>query len=474
MSENIEKVNTENTKSEPENNTSDNTDIKNEMNTEEGEYRLTKEEIPDNSFEDNTEETHEEVRFANPAVEPNPETNTVENSAEDKSFNEFHKENTKKTRNRALASAGLALLVFCSATTGGFLGLKIAANQQTIKNMEQYKISTVELSNDGVDGLNNVSGIVSEVMPSIVSITSISEVNRIFGPNVETYETPSSGSGVIYSKTDSDLFIITNYHVIEGASSVSIGWFDGTTSKAEVYGYSENDDLALIKVSLQDIPDVTASNLKIAVFGDSDSLEVGEGTIAIGNALGYGSTVTDGIISALNREITYEDGHSMYMIQTNAAINPGNSGGALLNSKGEIIGINSAKLADTSVEGMGYAIPSNTVCEVAKSILEGTIDENSDDTITLGISGYDVTDSMARIYNMPTGVCVQEVEPGTPADEAKLMAGDIITGVNDLRVTSMTQLKSILEGLKTGDSITIKVQRQVDGAYTEQTLTVNF
>lgn len=463
--------NTDNTETELSPDTKEQDSLQEKQEEGDNEYRLKKEEIPEDEFiEKQPNDANEEVRFSTP--EENNESHEI--LTEDKSFNEFHKENTRKTRNKTLASIGLALLVFCSAATGGFLGLKIAVNQQTTKNMEQYKISTVELSNKEVEGLNDVSGIVSEVMPSIVSITSISEIEYGFGWNTETYESPSSGSGVIYSKTDSDLFIITNYHVIEDASSVSVGWFDGTTSKAEVYGYSENDDLALVKVSLKDIPDVTASNLKIAVFGDSDKLQVGEGTIAIGNALGYGSTVTDGIISALNREVTYEDGHSMYMIQTNAAINPGNSGGALLNSKGEIIGINSAKLSDTSVEGMGYAIPSNTVCDIAKSILEGTLTENTNEPITLGISGYDVTESMARIYNMPMGVCIQEVEPGTPADNAKLMAGDIITGVNDLRITSMTQLKSILEGLESGDTITVKVQRQVDGAYSEQTLTVNF
>ncbi len=411
----------------------------------------------------------DEEETLNDAVKKN--VNETENTQEDTSSDV----NSNNTLNKKYTWSiiGLAAVMIGASLGGGFLGLKLAMKYQVTKNLEQYKVSVVDTFSNKVDDLTDVSNIVEEVMPSIVSITSMTQMQHGFGWNIETYETPSSGSGVIYSKSDSDLFIVTNYHVIANSSSLSVGWFDGTTSKAEIVGYSEANDLALVKVHLSDITEKTVSNLKIAVFGDSDKCKVGEGTIAIGNAMGYGQTVTEGIVSALNRELKFEDGRSMYMLQTSAAINPGNSGGALLNAKGEIIGINSAKLADATIEGMGYAIPSNIVNKVINNILEGKPIEETG-PVTLGIKGYDVNDSMVNIYKMPKGVCIQEVMPKSPAEAAKLMPGDIITGINDIPVTSIVQLKSMLEGIEKGSSVKLTIQRQENDAYAEQTITISF
>lgn len=440
-----------------------------ENNKENGELNTTNPEMDHIELDEENLAPCDEQEVFDDTVE---NTNETENMQEDKSSDE-NSENNKSKKKYTWAVVGLAAVMFGASLGGGFLGLKLAMKYQTVKNLEQYKVSIVDTLNNKVNDLTDVSDIVEEVMPSIVSITSMTQMQHGFGWNLETYETPSSGSGVIYSKSDGDLFIVTNYHVIANSSSLSVGWFDGTTSKAEIVGYSEVNDLALVKVHLSDITEKTVSNLKIAVFGDSDKCKVGEGTIAIGNAMGYGQTVTEGIVSALNRELKFEDGRSMYMLQTSAAINPGNSGGALLNARGEIIGINSAKLADATIEGMGYAIPSNTVNQVVNNILEGKPIEETG-PVTLGIKGYDVNDSMANIYKMPKGVCIQEITPETPAEKAKLMPGDIITGINDIPVTSIVQLKSMLEGIERGSSINLKIQRQENDSYTEKIVTIKF
>ncbi len=311
-------------------------------------------------------------------------------------------------------------------------------------------------------------------MPSIVSITATTYESYDFGVSKQTIETPSSASGVIYAQAENELFIITNHHVIEGAENLTVSWFDGTTSPAEVVGSSKTNEIALLKVNMKDMEPITKENIKIAVIGDSEKCIVGEGTIAIGNALGYGQTVTDGIISALNRDVYFSDGTILNMIQTSAAINPGNSGGALLNAKGELIGINSAKYADTNVEGIGYAIPINKVTEVISNILEGNPEETTEKGVKLGIIGYDITEQMSEIYKMPIGVCIQSLEENSVASKFKLKSGDIITKVNKIPISSMTQLKSILESLQKGDTLELTIQRQVEESFDEVIINVTF
>ena len=343
-----------------------------------------------------------------------------------------------------------------------------------LTTMKNYEIKSTTVSEKNVSNLNNVSDIVSNSMPSIVSITATTYESYDFGVSKQTIETPSSASGVIYAQAENELFIITNHHVIEGAENLTVSWFDGTTSPAEVVGSSKTNEIALLKVNMKDMEPITKENIKIAVIGDSEKCIVGEGTIAIGNALGYGQTVTDGIISALNRDVYFSDGTILNMIQTSAAINPGNSGGALLNAKGELIGINSAKYADTNVEGIGYAIPINKVTEVISNILEGNPEETTEKGVKLGIIGYDITEQMSEIYKMPIGVCIQSLEENSVASKFKLKSGDIITKVNKIPISSMTQLKSILESLQKGDTLELTIQRQVEESFDEVIINVTF
>lgn len=368
---------------------------------------------------------------------------------------------------------GISALAACCGLFGGVFATKIYEKSPVYTQpMINYAISPTTISGTNVKTLNDVSEIVADTMPSIVSIVSMKEYEYGYGPN-ETFTSPASGSGVIYSETDSDLFIVTNYHVVQDTSGLTIGWFDGTTSEGVVQGYSAQDDLALVKVSKDEIPESTIKNLKIAVLGNSDECEVGQGTIAIGNALGYGQTVTDGIVSALNREVFFDDGSSMFMMQTSAAINPGNSGGALLNARGELIGINAAKYTDTTVEGIGYAIPVNHVVSTVEDIVSGKIEtEEKQPSVQLGIKGYDVTSQMSELYDMPAGICIQSVIPDSPAEAAGLTPGDIITKINNIPLQSIQQLKSILQGLSSGDEIEISIKRPDGEDYIELSLDV--
>lgn len=377
-----------------------------------------------------------------------------------------------KKENKIVPIIGISALALCFGLIGGMIGFNMSSGKLT--SMKSYKIEAVTTSDKNITTLNNVSDIVNNTMPSIVSITATSYESYDFGFSKQTIETPSSASGVIYAQADNELFIITNYHVIDGAESLSVSWFDGTTSKAEVVGSSISNEVALLKVNMNDIEPITKENIKIAVIGNSDKCTVGEGTIAIGNALGYGQTVTDGIISALNRDVYFSDGKTLNMMQTSAAINPGNSGGALLNAKGELIGINSAKYADTTVEGIGYAIPINKVIEVISNILEGKPEESTENGVKLGIVGYDITSQMSEIYNIPVGVCIQSVEDKSIASKFKLEPGDIITKVNKIPINSISQLKSMLEGLQKEDTIELTIQRPTDETYNEITIDVTF
>lgn len=292
-----------------------------------------------------------------------------------------------------------------------------------------------------------------KVSPSIVYIESTVVSKDYFN---RLFETTGSGSGIIYKKTDNKYYITTNNHVIEGANKITITFEGGQIVEAKLVGGDEQNDLAVLEVNISDLSDETKNNISVAEFGDSDKLEVGEPAIAIGNPLGaeFENSVTEGIISALNRQVPAYD-ENLKVIQTDAAINPGNSGGALLNSKGQVIGINSVKISVTGVEGMGFAIPSNT----AIPIFEDLIVNGSVQKAQLGIMGKDVTQDIGNIYTLPIGVYVAEVVEGGPAQKAGIVATDIITDFNDEKIFSMKQLSELIKKSKVGDSVTIRLVR---------------
>ena len=295
-------------------------------------------------------------------------------------------------------------------------------------------------------------------MPSIVSITnmSIEEVQNFFG-GVQEQQSESAGSGIIIGQNDSELLIVTNNHVVEGNDTLTVTFIDEESVEANVKGTDANKDLAVVAVKLDDIPDSTMDKIAVATMGDSTEIQVGEPAIAIGNALGYGQSVTTGIISATERTM---DGYDGTLLQTDAAINPGNSGGALLNANGEVIGINTAKVAADSVEGMGYAIPISDASETITSLMnqETKTRVSEDEQGYIGIrSEADVTSDLAEMYNMPTGVYVSEVIDGGAAQKAGIERGSIITAINGTSVNGMTALQEQLQYYRAGETVTLTV-----------------
>ena len=343
-------------------------------------------------------------------------------------------------------------------------------------------------------GSLDVSEIVSEALPSIVSITtkSVQEVQNYFGmygmygyaPQQQEQEVEGSGSGIIVGKNDDELLIATNYHVVEGADTLSVAFTDGNAVEASVKGFDEERDLAVVSVSLDDVEDDTMDAISIANIGSSDDLKVGEQVVAIGNALGYGQSVTTGIVSAKNRRMdsdnnTVTDGSDdssdgVNLIQTDAAINPGNSGGALLNMEGEVVGINSAKLASTEVEGMGYAIAISDVTDILQNLMNETSRDKLDDSEhgVLGIKGSSVSSEAVQMYGIPAGVFVKEVTEGGAADKAGLKANSVITEFNGKTVSSINQLIEYLSYYEPDEEVELTVQIPHGTSYKEETVKV--
>ena len=330
---------------------------------------------------------------------------------------------------------------------------------------------------------SNVADVAEDVMPSIVSITnkSVQEVQDWFSRQTYQMESESAGSGIIIGENDTELLICTNNHVVEDSDTLTVTFIDDESYEAQVKGTDKENDLAVVAVKLDDISDDTRSKIKIAKYGDSDSLRVGEQVVAIGNALGYGQSVTTGIVSALNRDITAsedgsEDSATTYqdLIQTDAAINPGNSGGALLNMNGEVIGINSAKASESGVEGMGYAIPISKAMPILENLMsKQTRSKVDEDKIGyLGINGQGVSDQAVQLYNVPAGVYVTKVQSGSPADEAGLREGDIITKFDGTEVSDMSDLQERLQYYSAGETVELTIQTNKDGAYAEKTLEI--
>lgn len=348
--------------------------------------------------------------------------------------------------------------------------------EQQIASVDTTKVIPT-ISSDTQVTVTDVSKIADAVMPSLVSI--VNEYTQTqnfgyFGSYNQTYN--ASGSGIIVGQSDTELMLVTNYHVVENADRLEITFVDESTAEAKVKNSAKNMDLAVISVQLSDLTDETKSQIAIATLGDSDSLKVGEPAIAIGNALGYGQSVTTGVISALDRQINVESDYQITgsFIQTDAAINPGNSGGALLNIKGEVIGINSSKIGGSTVEGMGYAIP----ISAAKPIIEDLVIKAERTTVTeeergyLGVTVMNATDYLYS-ENVPKGAYIDKVNKNSAADNAGLMAGDIIVQFGEDEITSLTDLQDVLGYYKQGQKIVVKVQRRDKyGEYKELTVDV--
>jgi serine protease Do len=322
----------------------------------------------------------------------------------------------------------------------------------------------------------DVSQVVEEAMPAVVAVASTAVYQMpdfgfgwFFGGGSQSYEVPSSGSGIIIGENDTELLIVTNNHVVQDTVSLKITFVDDTAVDAVIKGTDTDTDLAVISVPLDQIPQETKEKIAVARLGDSDGLKVGQGVIAIGNALGYGQSVTVGYVSALNREIKTSDGNTRVLLQTDAAINPGNSGGALLNMKGEVIGINAAKYSSTEVEGIGYAIPVSGVQEILDELMNRkTRSEVAEEKRGyLGIQGTTVDEDAAAAFGMPKGVYVYKILKDGAAADSQLREKDIITKLDGMTVKSMQELQKFLKGYEAGETIELLVQRQEDGQYKE-------
>jgi serine protease Do len=382
----------------------------------------------------------------------------------------------------------LTLLCAGVLTVGAFTGLTgFADKEDEQKGTGEYALlSTAAVDEEqeitATGTITGVSDVAAAVMPAVVSITnkSVQEVQNLFGTygmygyggqgRTYQYETESCGSGIIVGENDEELLICTNYHVVEDATEITVGFVDDEVYEANVKGTDSSNDLAVVAVQLSDISDDTMSQIKIAEIGDSDSLLVGEQVVAIGNALGYGQSVTTGIVSALNRSLNLDGYTTAQLIQTDAAINPGNSGGPLLDMNGRVVGINSAKAASSGVEGMGYAIPISTAKDIIEDLMNKktrTETVSEEDSAFIGITGQDVSDEMASLYGIPQGIFITEVSSGSPAEAAGLKKGDIITKFDGTSVSSMSDLKSMLAYYAAGEDVTLVISKANDGEYEE-------
>lgn len=401
------------------------------------------------------------------------------------------KKKEHKKMPKAVAVTGLALMfgVVSSATflTTNYVGTKVLKLGTTQKSTSTTSTSAVtsnaSLTKTSSVVTSDVSSVVENVMPSIVSITnmSVQEVQNYFG-GTSKQESESAGTGIIISQNDSELLVVTNNHVVAGSDTLTVTFADGNSVEANIKGTDSEYDVAVVAVPLDSISEDTKKAISVATLGDSTELKVGEPAIAIGNALGYGQSVTTGVISALNRSVSETDQttgetteSSVKLIQTDAAINPGNSGGALVNASGEVIGINSSKLVGDSVEGVGYAIPISDVSDLIENLMnqETKTKVAEADQGAIGIKGMSVSTEYSQQLNMPEGVYVSEVTKGGGAEKAGMTRGCIITGINGTTVSSMDDLQEQLQYYAKGDEVELTIQvPQSNGEYQEQSVTV--
>ena len=427
----------------------------------------------------------------------NEENNNYQNSYSYSEYQKPQKKGSSGTGKKIILSIIMGAFFGLSASLCFYLGNQLTGsqmtaagiqsgaalqNQTTERTEEQSGAEKMVVSESGIENTQTVTAIVTdvtqvvdEVMPSVVSITNTALVTGQFWGREYQTEQPSSGSGIIVGENENELLIVTNYHVIEDSLDLKVQFIDESVATAKVKGSASSMDLAVLAVNISDLEASTLESISIATLGDSNSLKVGEPAIAIGNALGYGQSVTTGVISALDRQIEMaEDGTtSGTLIQTDAAINPGNSGGALLNMKGEVIGINSNKIGGSAIEGMGYAIPISN----AKPIIEDLMSRETKDKVEqekkgyLGISGLDVTSDVSAMYGMPEGVFVTQVYEGG-AKSAGMLKVDIIVGFEGSKIRTMEDLQGYLEYYEMGETVEVTVQRGNAGGYEEITLQI--
>lgn len=412
----------------------------------------------------------------------NPDDNQFQNNYSQGENN--HQKKSKKIT-KVIAVIGLAI-IFGIVSSGVFLSTSyIGTNILGLnKNSNSdVKTSTTAVTKSSSVVTSDVSSIVNDVMPSVVAITnmSVQEVQNFWGQTSQ-YQSESCGTGIIIAKTDNELLIVTNNHVIADNESLTVTFDDDTSVDADVKGTDPEHDLAVIAVPLNQVSSETMEKIAVATLGDSTALQVGEPAIAIGNAMGYGQSVTTGVISAVNRESTTTDEQTgeteetgVKLIQTDAAINPGNSGGPLVNANGEVIGINSSKLASTTVEGMGYAIPISDVSDIIDNLMnqETKHKVSEEKKGYLGVKGYDVTEESAKKYNMPTGVYVAEIVKGGGAEEAGITKGNVITALNGTTVNSMEELQKEFGYYESGKTVSVTIQvPENNGEWTEKTVDV--
>ncbi len=372
----------------------------------------------------------------------------------------------------------------CAAAPMGYSYYKTQKEQKAREEAKKQEAENLsESGNEAVSGqltgqeeqrissVYDVSVVWDNVIPSMVVIdTKYISSYRFFGRTYEE-ESEGSGTGIIIAQGD-ELYIVTNHHVVDGATAVQITFVDGTVAPATVKGSDGEEDIAVLSVKFSDVEDETLKKIRVATIGDSDALEGGEMVIAIGNAAGHGQSLTVGYVSAVDREVTIE-GVPMRLIQTDAAINPGNSGGALLNARGELVGINNAKLVASDVEGVGYSIPiSNVVSLINRMVNREEIKYK--DSAMLGIEGQDVTENLSAALNIPRGVYIARVEEGSAADEAGIPLYGVITAVNGMEVKSMEQLKEVLSYIRGGTIGTVTVQERVEGEYVPKEYSITF
>lgn len=399
----------------------------------------------------------------------------------------------KKKGSMALKVAGVTAAALLFGTVAGgtmfavnTVGELVKGRYTTESTSEPVTVAQAETSGNTGSGGNggvpvtaaiqtDVSAIVEKAMPSVVAInnTMLLQHQTWFGPS-QTIEVPSSGSGIIVGQNDEELLIVTNNHVVEDSRELTVTFIDNEPVTAAIKGTDSDSDLAVIAVKLSDIPAETMSRIKVAVMGDSDALKVGQGVIAIGNALGYGQSVTVGYVSALDREVHAEDDTTRHLLQTDAAINPGNSGGALLNMNGEVIGINAAKYSSTEVEGMGYAIPISQAQDIINELMNKktrvAVDERKQGY--LGIQGQNIDETAAAMYGMPRGIYVYKITEDSAASRSTLREKDIITKFDGQTVRTMEDLKEMLTYYEGSDTVNLTVQSLENGEYVERTVEI--
>lgn len=388
----------------------------------------------------------------------------------------------------ALVAMALVFGLIAGGTMFGVnaAGNYLAGNDSSSDEVGQTQTTASDSNSSSSDGSGQgtVAEVAKNAMPSVVTIStmSVEEMRSFFG-GTQQYEVQGAGTGVIVGENDTELLIATNNHVVEGATSLSVGFIDEESVEGEVKGTDVNNDLAVVAVKLSDIPEDTMNQIKTATVGDSDDLQLGDQVVAIGNALGYGQSVTSGYVSALDRDLTLTDQsgttiNSTGLIQTDAAINEGNSGGALLNMKGELIGINEAKSSSTStgaaVDNIGFAIPIDKAEESLQQLMNLKTREKVDASQAsyLGIRGEDVSAEASELYGIPTGVVITEVVENGPADQAGVKKGDILTELDGRSISSMAQLQDVLQYYAAGETVDLVVQRSDNGEYQAQTLSI--